>query len=83
MDRNIASNIKKDIEQALSPYNARAKYIKPQYGKIGYFEVSVDNYYEYADIIADALSGVMDNHSLFFDNDSDADFNLGASWDSE
>ena len=81
MDRNTATIIKRDIEQALSHYHARAKYIKPQYGRIGYFEVSVDNYYEYADIIAEALSGVMNEHSLFFGNDSDADFNLGASWD--
>ena len=81
MDRTSANSIKKDIEKALSPFNPIVKYNKPQYGKCGYFEVSVDDYYSHADSIDDDLKGVCREHSLFIDDDSNADFDLFASWD--
>lgn len=81
MDRSSANTIKNDIENALSPFNPDVKYNKPQYGKCGYFEVGVDDYYSNADIIDDALIAVCRKHSLFIDDDSNADFDLCASWD--
>ena len=81
MDRTSANKIKKEIEDALSPFNPIVRYNKPQPSRCGYYEVEVDDYYSNADIISDALTGVCRKHSLFFDDDSDADFNLGASWD--
>ncbi len=81
MDRATANNIKGDIVDALSPFNPNVKYVKPQHNKNGYFEVSVDDYYSNVDIIDDALIRVCREYTLFIDNDSNADFDLVASWD--
>ena len=66
----------------MSPFNAQVNYVKPRKdGRHGFFEVRVDDYYENMEDIDCALKSLLDEYNLFFDDDSDADFDLGAAWD--